>query len=252
MPPAPHRSPALRLLTPPPLPALPAPRAAAWLASQSLWQLALALELAAELPGLQGPPQFFDPALSHLDRRLIAAAGGKVLSEDERGARQAQAPTLLYMPACPLPMYQYLLEANLEAGQQEEEGGQGQGEQQEEEGRRARLAGLRKLVVLGTSLEYLVEHARLVGREEGAGGGEEEAEEAAGQAGEAGEEEEEEVEDDMSDSQLDLELLREVLQEGGLVAFELPDIAQLHLTSVTRLMMFGCDTSSAAEVEAAV
>ncbi len=91
-----------------------------------------------------------------------------------------------------------------------------------------------------------------MGREEGAGGGEEE-EEDAGQAGEAGDdEEEEEVEDDMSDSQLDLELLREVLQEGGVVAFELPDIAQLHLTSVTRLMMFGCDTSSAAQVEAAV
>jgi hypothetical protein len=220
---------------PPPFPPPPTP-AAAWFASQSLWQLALALELAAELPGLQGPPQFFDPALSPFDRRLIAAAGGKVLSEDERGARLATSPTLLYMPACPLPMYQYLLEANLRAPGPEGEG---------------RLAGLRNVALLGTSPEYVVEHARLVGR--GGGGADGQAGFAQGAAGAASaapgsgeevdeeEEEVEEVEDDMADAQLDLGLLEEVLRGGGVLSLEVPDIAQLHLTSVTRLTLFGCD-----------
>jgi hypothetical protein len=239
-----------------------------------LWQLALALELATLLPGLKGKPQFFDPCLSPLDRRLVAAAGGELLHEDERGAHQASEATLLYMPACPVPMYQYLLEANIGSGAdggtvnsmaaawgvqaEGEAGGSGH----------ARYAGLQKLVVLGTSLEYLNEHARLVQQQEapsedgdeaagssssssGASAVQEEAAEGSAEvegiaAAEAAPDEGDEVEDDMSDEWLVPELLQEVLQHGGVASYEIPDFALLHANSVTRLTLFGSAKGAAA------
>lgn len=244
--------------------------AAGWYASCSLWQLAFALELAAFLPGLKGKPQFYDPCMSPLDRRLVVAAGGELLHEDERGAHHASEPTLLYMPACPVPMYQYLLEANvgstadgtvnsgtvnsMAAAWGEEAGGDGSGPD--------RFAGLRNLVVLGTSVEYLCEHAKLVQQPEGAtadvgssrsaAGSDSdedsarETEAAADAADAAADDDQVEIEDDMMDRWLDADFLQEVLQHGGVAAYEIPDFALLHANSVARLTLFDSAKAAAA------
>lgn len=63
-------------------------------------QLALASLLQSLLPGLQQPPQLYDPAFSELDHQLLEAMGMQVIDHNEQGSRPVQQPTLFYMPHC--------------------------------------------------------------------------------------------------------------------------------------------------------
>lgn len=54
------------------------------------------------LPGLQGPPQLYDPALSDVDRLLLLPQLGlSVISSNEEGRRCVEGrPTLFFLPHC--------------------------------------------------------------------------------------------------------------------------------------------------------
>jgi hypothetical protein len=53
------------------------------------------------LPGLQQPPQLYDPAFSQLDRQLLQQMGLEVMAVNEEGRRSiAGHPTLFYLPHC--------------------------------------------------------------------------------------------------------------------------------------------------------
>jgi hypothetical protein len=95
-----------------PPPARPPPRRQCTRANSMLHQAALALALQELLPGLEGPPQAFDPAFTTFDVQLLQGLGFEVLQQDERCARRVARPTLFYMPCCTRQMYHNLLGAN--------------------------------------------------------------------------------------------------------------------------------------------
>lgn len=56
------------------------------------------LLLQRQLPGLQSPPQLFDPAFSDVDRMLLQQLGLEVISKNEECRRTVDVPTLFYLP----------------------------------------------------------------------------------------------------------------------------------------------------------
>jgi hypothetical protein len=56
--------------------------------------------------------EIYDPVLSPLDREVINRLGCTCLSHNENARRTAEAPTLFYMPHCPMDLYNNVLHAN--------------------------------------------------------------------------------------------------------------------------------------------
>lgn len=77
--------------------------------SASLWQLACALLLRDRL---QASMVFFDPCTTEFERVVLSERQVEVLTENERGRRIVTAPTLFFMPHCPLRLYENVLETN--------------------------------------------------------------------------------------------------------------------------------------------
>lgn len=80
-------------------------------------QLALAMLLRQTLPGLQSPPEAFDPVFTSVDREVLACVHVDVIAHNERGRRLAKGPTVFYLPHCEAELTDALLEANWRAGQ---------------------------------------------------------------------------------------------------------------------------------------
>lgn len=68
----------------------------------NLWcivvQLALVLLLRQLLPNLQQPPQLYDPAFTAVDKLLMQHVRLEVIQLNEECRRQADVPTLFYLP----------------------------------------------------------------------------------------------------------------------------------------------------------
>lgn len=64
-------------------------------------QLAMVVLLQELLPGLQHPPQLFDPAFSPLDTQLLQQLGMAVIGRNEEGRRSIGGQrTLFFLPHC--------------------------------------------------------------------------------------------------------------------------------------------------------
>lgn len=74
-------------------------------------QLSLAILLKRRVSWI-GDIEVFDPILSATESRVLEALGCSVLSINEQGRRQAQTPTLFFMPHCEAELYDNLLQAN--------------------------------------------------------------------------------------------------------------------------------------------
>jgi len=74
-------------------------------------QLALLPVLLSLLPGAPSAA-FYDPVLSDLDKQLIAAAGGTLLTEAAAADHRVTESTLFYMPHCDASVYNDVLDAN--------------------------------------------------------------------------------------------------------------------------------------------
>lgn len=67
----------------------------------SVLQLAMVLLLRELLPGLQQPPQLYDPAFSQLDTLLLQQMGLGVIAVNEEGRRSIGGQqTLFFLPHC--------------------------------------------------------------------------------------------------------------------------------------------------------
>lgn len=67
----------------------------------SVLQLAMVLLLRELLPGLQQPPQLYDPAFSELDTKLLQQMGLRVITVNEEGRRSiGRQQTLFFLPHC--------------------------------------------------------------------------------------------------------------------------------------------------------
>ncbi|XP_058103906.1 protein SENSITIVITY TO RED LIGHT REDUCED 1 [Magnolia sinica] len=74
-------------------------------------QLALAILLQRDFDWI-GRIEIFDPVISAVESRVMAALDCSVLSVDEQGRRAAEEPTLFFMPHCEAVLYDNLIEAN--------------------------------------------------------------------------------------------------------------------------------------------
>jgi len=83
--------------------------------------------------------EIYDPVLSPIDREVINCLGFTCLSHNEYARRTAEAPTLFYMPHCPMHLYNNVLHANWTAD------------------------NLNRIVVLGNPLSaYKLDHLRYI------------------------------------------------------------------------------------------
>ncbi|PQQ20894.1 protein SENSITIVITY TO RED LIGHT REDUCED 1 [Prunus yedoensis var. nudiflora] len=77
-------------------------------------QLSLAILLKRKFNWI-GDIEVFDPILSATESRVLEALECSVLSINEQGRRQAEKPTMFFMPHCEAELYDNLLQANWEA-----------------------------------------------------------------------------------------------------------------------------------------
>lgn len=77
-------------------------------------QLSLAILLSRRFDWMVGGGRIevFDPIVSEVESRVMEALGCTVLTVDEKGRREAERPTLFFMPHCEAELYNNLLEAN--------------------------------------------------------------------------------------------------------------------------------------------
>ncbi|GMH39706.1 hypothetical protein BSKO_07604 [Bryopsis sp. KO-2023] len=79
----------------------------------SRYQLGLVLELRDWLA--LGRIETFDPIFTERDKLVMQRLGVDVLGSNERGARVAKAPTLVYMAHCEADLHENLISANRQA-----------------------------------------------------------------------------------------------------------------------------------------
>ncbi|KAL1339561.1 hypothetical protein AAHE18_U047100 [Arachis hypogaea] len=99
-------------------------------------QLSLAILMRRDFSWI-GNIEVYDPVLSLSESRVIESLGCSVMSVNEHGRREAQKPTMFFMPHCEAELYNNLLQANW------------------------KLNLLRNMVLFGNSFETYKEHASL-------------------------------------------------------------------------------------------
>lgn len=84
--------------------------------SAPLWQLACAMQLRILLTREEKdiPMYYYEPFMTPEEGSYLKTTSVQVIAENERGRREANEPTLFFMPHCPLELYSNVVFANRE------------------------------------------------------------------------------------------------------------------------------------------